>query len=95
MNPAIQHKDKMILYREKDLLTGKEYIIPRYTELTLAFQDCIGKTKCMKFNYPLISFTNATASAVISRILSNSPAAIISPFTIQLPPQATSLLYAR
>lgn len=35
-----------------------------------------------------IDFTSATASAVISLILSNSPALIRSPFTIQLPPHA-------
>lgn len=50
MNPAIQEKDVAILYRERDYSNGKEYIIPRFTKITLVFQDVAGKTRAMKFN---------------------------------------------
>ena len=49
MNPAIQKVDKLILSREVDRHDGKEYIVPRYAELELAFQDCLGAVKAYKF----------------------------------------------
>ena len=50
MNPAIQAKSKAIIFREKDFYDNKEYFIPRFTEITLVFQDCLGKNKAIKFN---------------------------------------------
>ena len=50
MNPAFKSKDKLILFREKDVITNKEYFMPRYTEVSLVFQDFAGNTKGFKFN---------------------------------------------
>lgn len=50
MNPAFKVKDKLILFREKDVITNKEYFMPRYTEVSLVFQDFAGNTKGFKFN---------------------------------------------
>lgn len=48
MNPAITKRDKPIINREKDLLTGKEYFIPRYNEIEVNFQDCLGSVRALK-----------------------------------------------
>lgn len=49
MNPAFQKVDKLILSREFDRHNGKEYIVPRYNEAELVYQDCLGSTKAAKF----------------------------------------------
>lgn len=49
-NPAFQHRDKPIFYREKSYVDGKEYIIPRFTDVSLVFQDSAGKVLGLKFN---------------------------------------------
>ena len=49
MNPMIQKADKFVLSREFDRLNGKEYIIPRYSEIELVYQDCLGAVKAAKF----------------------------------------------
>lgn len=49
MNPAFQKVDKLILSREFDRHDGKEYIVPRYSEVELAYQDCLGSIKAAKF----------------------------------------------
>ena len=49
-NPVYKSRDHMIIFREKDLLTGKEYLIPRFTEVSLLFQDYTGKARGYKFN---------------------------------------------
>lgn len=50
MNPVMLKKDKMIIMREKCPVDGKEYFIPRYTELSLNYQDSIGKILGSKMN---------------------------------------------
>ncbi len=50
MNPVITDRGPMIIFREKDWLTEKEYFIPRFTELTINYQDCTGKMKALKMN---------------------------------------------
>lgn len=50
LNPAMQFKDKMILFREVCPVDNKEYFIPRYTDMSLAYQDVIGDNKAVKLN---------------------------------------------
>lgn len=49
MNPAFQKVDQLTLSREVDRYNGKEYIVPRYNEVEIAFQDCLGSVKAYKF----------------------------------------------
>ena len=49
MNPMINKADKFVLSREFDRLNGKEYIVPRYSEVELVYQDCLGAVKAAKF----------------------------------------------
>ena len=49
MNPAFQKVDGLILSREFDRHNGKEYIVPRYKEVELAYQDCLGSIKAARF----------------------------------------------
>lgn len=49
MNPAFQKVDKLILSREFDRHDGKEYIVPRYSEVELVYQDCLGSIKASRF----------------------------------------------
>ena len=39
INPAIQKRDKLILFREKDPLSHEEYFVPRFAELHVVYQD--------------------------------------------------------
>lgn len=48
MNPMFQKVDKLTLSREIDRYDGKEYIVPRYNEVELVFQDCLGSIKAIK-----------------------------------------------
>jgi len=50
MNPIFQSKGNLKLVRELDPLTNKEYIIPRYTDVTVCYQNCMGKIEANKFN---------------------------------------------
>lgn len=50
MNPIYQVKEGLRLVREYDPLTKKQFIIPRFTEVTLCFQNCMGKIEALKFN---------------------------------------------
>lgn len=49
-NPVIVERDTMIIFREKDWLTGKEYFIPRFTNVTVNYQDIEAKPKALKMN---------------------------------------------
>ncbi len=49
-NPAITERNTMIIFREKDWLTGKEYFIPRFTDITITYQDIEAKPKALKMN---------------------------------------------
>lgn len=49
-NPVYQDRDQLKLVREKDYSTDKEFIIPRYDNITLCYQDEAGETKATKFN---------------------------------------------
>lgn len=49
MNPAFQRVGELTLSRELDRHNGKEYIIPRYNEVEIVFQDCLGSVKAFKF----------------------------------------------
>jgi len=48
MNPAFKKVDKLVLSRELDRLNGKEYLVPRYNEIELNYQDCLGSIKAAK-----------------------------------------------
>jgi len=50
MNPMYQDKEALKLVREYDPITKKQFIIPRFTEVTLCFQNCLGKIEALKFN---------------------------------------------
>lgn len=62
LNPAYKSKDKLIFFREKDFITGKEFFMPRYSEISLVFQDALGNIKGFKFN--------EGASIIISQAMS-------------------------
>lgn len=49
-NPIYQVRDNICLIREKDFNTDKEYIIPRYKDITLCYQREDGETSATKFN---------------------------------------------
>ena len=61
MNPIFQHRDKLRLVREYDPLTKKQYIIPRYTDVTICYQNSLGKIEAVKFN--------EEASALVSQAM--------------------------
>jgi len=48
MNPLFNKRDDLVLSREHDRLSGKEYIIPRYSTVEIVFQDCLGSNKVVK-----------------------------------------------
>ena len=50
LNPAFISRDKIFINREVDILTGKEYFIPRYSSVSLAYQDEDGNLKADKLN---------------------------------------------
>lgn len=50
MNPVIKSCGNVVLAREIDRINGKEYIVPRFSNIELIFQDCLGSIKGIKFN---------------------------------------------
>lgn len=48
MNPIIKKFDRIMLSREYDRITQKEYIVPRFSNLEIVFQDCLGAIKAIK-----------------------------------------------
>lgn len=50
MNPIYQVRESYKLVREYDPITKKEFIIPRATDVTICFQDCIGNIKANKLS---------------------------------------------
>lgn len=51
-NPLFKHVDKMQLCREIDRHNGKEYIVPRFSEIELIYQDTLGGVKANKIVGP-------------------------------------------
>ena len=49
MNPIFQKHEDLKLIREYDPLTKKQYIIPRYTDVVLCYQNSMGKIEAVKF----------------------------------------------
>ena len=64
INPAIKSASKMIIYREKDPLNQLEYFIPRFSELTLTFQE--GDSKLVYGNIKSYKFSEG-ASIVLGQ----------------------------
>jgi len=50
INPAFQKRDVPIINREKDIITGEEYLVPRFTTIEIVYQDCLGSVKAYKLN---------------------------------------------
>lgn len=48
MNPIFKTSDRIALSREYDRITKKEYIVPRFSNIELIFQDCLGGVKAIK-----------------------------------------------
>ena len=48
-NPIIKSRKGLIFSREKDYLTGIEYIVPRSKEVIINYQDSLGRVKGNKF----------------------------------------------
>lgn len=48
MNPVLKKFDRVMLSREYDRITQKEYIVPRFSNLEVVFQDCLGAVKAVK-----------------------------------------------
>ena len=51
-NPLFKKVDKMQLCREFDRHNGKEYIVPRFSEIELIYQDTLGGVKANKIVGP-------------------------------------------
>lgn len=68
MNPALVKRDKLIINREKDLLTGKEYFIPRYNEVEVNFQDSLGKIRALKMT-DIVAITMCQAIDALNGLL--------------------------
>jgi len=51
-NPVFQDKKDPKLVRELDEVTNKEYIMPRFSDVTICYQDELGKTVATKFKEP-------------------------------------------
>lgn len=51
-NPVFQEKKEPKLVRELDEITGKEYIMPRFADVTICYQDECGKVVATKFKDP-------------------------------------------
>lgn len=49
-NPAYIKRDKIFINREIDILTGKEYFIPRWSNVSIAYQDEDGEFHADKMN---------------------------------------------
>ena len=49
-NPSFISRDKIFINREVDILTGKEYFIPRWSEVSIAYQDENGTVHANKMN---------------------------------------------
>ena len=64
INPAIKSANNMIIYREKDPLNQLEYFIPRFSELTLTFQE--GDSKLVYGNIKSYKFSEG-ASIVLGQ----------------------------
>lgn len=52
LNPLIQHKDKLIMVPEHDFITNKDYLLPRYSEIVLLFQNEAGVNTANKLTGP-------------------------------------------
>lgn len=48
-NPIIRARNGLVFSREKDYLTGIEYIVPRSKEIVMHYQDSLGRVKGNKF----------------------------------------------
>ena len=49
-NPVYQARENISLIREKDFNTNIEYIIPRYKDITICYQNEAGEVTATKFN---------------------------------------------
>lgn len=45
MNPVFKKADRVALSREYDRITKKEYIVPRFSNIEIVFQDCLGSIR--------------------------------------------------
>lgn len=48
-NPMIIKRSDVVLSRERDYTNGKEYLVPRYKEVILNYQNSLGAPKANKF----------------------------------------------
>ena len=48
MNPIFQKADRLKLCREFDRIKEKEFIVPRFSNVEVVFQDCLGAVKATK-----------------------------------------------
>ncbi len=49
-NPAFQKREKPFINRERDILTGDEYLVPRFASVEIVYQDCLGSVKANLLN---------------------------------------------
>lgn len=50
MNPMFKVADRLKLSRELDRIDNKEYIVPRFTNVEVVYQDSLGRIRGMKLN---------------------------------------------
>ena len=78
-NPIFKSRDHIIIFREKDYLTGKEYFIPRFTDVSLLFQDYKGKTRGYKFN--------EASSIVVCQAIDAMEGILVSDYGLEVLPE--------
>jgi len=78
-NPIIKARNGLVFSREKDYLTGTEYIVPRSKELILHYQDCLGRTKGNKFE--------GAAAIVASGAMDSLEGLLISDWGLEITPE--------
>ena len=78
-NPIFKDRDHIIIFREKDYLTGKEYFIPRFTDVSLLFQDYKGKVRGYKFN--------EASSIVVCQAIDAMQGILVSDYGLEVLPE--------
>jgi len=78
-NPIIKGRKGLVFSREKDFLTGTDYIVPRSTEIILNYQDSLGRVKGNKFE--------GAAAIVASGAIDSLEGLLISDWGLEITPE--------
>lgn len=78
-NPIIKSRKGLVFSRERDYLTGTEYIVPRNTEIILNYQNCLGQVKGNKFE--------GAAAIAVSGAIDALEGLLISDWGLEITPE--------